>query len=276
MIMCLPFAGGGRGGGPDVVVGVSGSSGRGRAHGRGSPGRTGVRGAFAVRRCGRRVVARVLAWLPSVLWDDGWSPKTAGALLSLGTAAGLAAAWFTPGFAVRRDWEGAVAGALALRGRGWSRRRVAGARTRTSLGRLDWHRAGWHRSDGAATYLPRRPGPKGPGPESVCICTGRGYLLAAGGPLLVGVLHDLTGNWSACLIALTLLSLLLACIGSKAANATAWHRSLPADAVQVPSARVVVSPTWWLSSAAMPKRSVMTAAVIEAGMRSRSLGGAHD
>lgn len=172
----------------------------------------------------------VLAWLPSVLRDDGWSPGTAGALLSLGTAAGLSVAWFTPGFAVRRDQEGAVAGALALvAAAGLVGVLLAPGLAPAWVVLIGIGQAGIFPM--ALLFISRGvKDPRGRGPNLSAFAQGSGYLLAAGGPLLVGVLHDLTGNWSACLVALTLLSLLLACIGPRAANATAWHRSLPADA----------------------------------------------
>jgi len=139
-------------------------------------------------------------------------------------------AWFTPGFAVRRDQEGAVAGALALvAAAGLVAVLLAPGLAPVWVVLIGIGQAGIFPM--ALLFISRGvKDPRGRGPNLSAFAQGSGYLLAAGGPLLVGVLHDLTGNWSACLVALTLLSLLLACIGPRAANATAWHRSLPADA----------------------------------------------
>ena len=58
-----------------------------------------------------------------------------------------------------------------------------------------------------------------------------GYILAAAGPLAAGALHDLTGGWTAPIIAMLALSALLLVVGLPASR-PGWVRGRPAADAQ--------------------------------------------
>jgi CP family cyanate transporter-like MFS transporter len=161
----------------------------------------------------------VLAWLPAVLQQQaGLSAVAAGGLLALGTALGAPASLLVPALAARRP--GQVGWVLA-----------AGVLMMTSL-------AGLLLAPGSAPALWTVLYGLGTGvafPLAMTLVllrtrdvaqTGRlsaaaqstGYLLAATGPLAVGLLHEATGGWALGLAALLAVTVVQTAVGVGAAR----------------------------------------------------------
>lgn len=155
----------------------------------------------------------MVTWLPSLLQDSGTSPTAAGTLLSIGTVLGIPAALAVPPLAARmRHQRGIALATTALTAAGWAGLLIApstltvvwvvllgagtGATFPTALLLI-----GLRSSDPAVT------------PGLSATVQGFGYLIAAGGPLLVGVLHGASGNWKVPLVLLLGLNVLQACAG---------------------------------------------------------------
>jgi CP family cyanate transporter-like MFS transporter len=161
----------------------------------------------------------VLAWLPAVLQQQaGLSAVAAGGLLALGTALGAPASLLVPALAARRP--GQVGWVLA-----------AGVLMMASL-------AGLLLAPGSAPVLWTVLYGLGTGvafPLAMTLVllrtrdvaqTGRlsaaaqstGYLLAATGPLAVGLLHEATGGWALGLAALLAVTVVQTAVGVGAAR----------------------------------------------------------
>jgi CP family cyanate transporter-like MFS transporter len=161
----------------------------------------------------------VLAWLPAVLQQQaGLSAVAAGGLLALGTALGAPASLLVPALAARRP--GQVGWVLA-----------AGVLMMASL-------AGLLLAPGSAPVLWTVLYGLGTGvafPLAMTLVllrtrdveqTGRlsaaaqstGYLLAATGPLAVGLLHEATGGWTVGLAALLAVTVVQTAVGVGAAR----------------------------------------------------------
>lgn len=155
----------------------------------------------------------MVTWLPSLLQDSGTSPTGAGTLLSIGTVLGIPAALAVPPLAARMSHQRGIAVATTvLTAAGWAGLLIApstmtvvwvvllgagtGATFPTALLLI-----GLRSSDPAVT------------PGLSATVQGFGYLIAAGGPLLVGVLHGASGNWKVPLVLLLVLNVLQACAG---------------------------------------------------------------
>ena len=148
----------------------------------------------------------VLAWLPTVYQDAGWTPAAAGLLLSVSILVQMPASLVVPVLASRRPSQ---------------RRYAAGATALTAAGL-----AGVLAAPTSAAYLWAVLLGLGQGSSfalalTLFVLRGRtsadtarlsamaqtvGYLLAAGGPLVVGLLHDATGGWRAPLALLVALA----------------------------------------------------------------------
>ena len=155
----------------------------------------------------------ILTWLPTLFTDHGYSASRAGALLSVSALVQAPVALITPTLAARSRQQGpwvlaaagfAAAGLLGLliaptgrRGCGWSS--SASARERRSRSR-------------SRCMVMRSPTPEATTALSSMAQT-IGYLVAALGPLLVGVLHAATGGWTASLSLLLVLLVPLSVTG---------------------------------------------------------------
>lgn len=143
----------------------------------------------------------VLAWVPDILRDAGESSGRAGAMLSVAMLLGVPSALAAPVLAAR--WGERQVAALA--GAAW----LAGLTgvllwpaTATSLWMV---LTGLGQGAGislALTLIVLRSPDEAHAAALSGMVQGVGYLVAAAGPLLVGVLHDLTGGWTIPLLVL--------------------------------------------------------------------------
>jgi CP family cyanate transporter-like MFS transporter len=159
-----------------------------------------------------------LAWLPSILRDEGYSAGTAGALLSVYTLAGIPTSLATPALAVRLREQrslavaavaleaAAVGGLLALPGAdpAWVVLIGLGQGGSFSL---------------ALTLIVLRAPDARRGAELSGMVQAIGYGLAAVGPLAAGVLHQAEGGWTAPLLLLLALCVPMALAGVGAGRA---------------------------------------------------------
>lgn len=138
----------------------------------------------------------LVAWLPSILQDHGLAASTSGALLSLATVLGIPAALVLPLLAGRvRQQSGLAVLTTGLTAAGW-----AGLLLAPSAAPLLWALllgAGTGSTFPLALVLiGLRSGDPTVTPQLSAVVQGSGYLIAATGPLLVGLLHDVSGGWS--------------------------------------------------------------------------------
>jgi CP family cyanate transporter-like MFS transporter len=148
-----------------------------------------------------------LAWLPSVFHSHGASTAKAGFLLSLSLIVGLAPSLTVPSLASRaRDQRPFVLGFVACIAAGW----LGVILAPTTLPYLWVILLGLGQNAVfplALTMIVLRGGTVTNTAGLSTLAQGVGYLLAAGGPLVIGAVHDITGSWTPALI------LLLALLG---------------------------------------------------------------
>lgn len=143
----------------------------------------------------------VMSWLPSIYADAGFSHATAGLLLAVSILVGVPVFFLAPTLAIRAASQGhLIAGLTALLALGFAGlwlAPVAGA----------WVWAVLLGVGGAvfpvtlALFGIRTATTAGTAALS-SMAQSIGYLLAAGGPFLVGLLRDATGSWSVPLVLL--------------------------------------------------------------------------
>jgi CP family cyanate transporter-like MFS transporter len=146
-----------------------------------------------------------LAWLPSVYRDQGYSPAAAGALLSVSALMQIPITLVLPHFVTRaadQRWLTAVATAFTAAGL------AAVLLSPTSFPYL-WMIVlgigqGATFAIGLTLFVVRAHSTAATARLSATAQT-FGYLVAAGGPLLFGTVHDLTGSWTAPLVLLLVL-----------------------------------------------------------------------
>lgn len=173
----------------------------------------------------------VLAWLPSIYRDHGYGATEAGLVLSVSGLVQIPVTLFLPGIATRAaNQVGYIIAATALFGAGlagvliaptaapylWSLIIGAGAGSCFALALALFVLRVRHAADTARL---------GAMAQSI------GYLISACGPLLVGVLHEATGSWTAPLWMLLLLLVPQLWCGVLAGRAR-WIGSGPAPAQQ--------------------------------------------
>jgi CP family cyanate transporter-like MFS transporter len=152
----------------------------------------------------------VLTWLPEILQEEaGISAARAGWMLALAQGVGIASIFLAPVLADRRPSQyGVVVGAVALTGTGALGLLVA-ADTATALWVVLLGLGQGACFSLALTFFALRT----PDPEHAAALSGMaqsvGYLLAAAGPFLFGVLRDVTHAWT---VPLALLSSLAVCL----------------------------------------------------------------
>jgi CP family cyanate transporter-like MFS transporter len=143
-----------------------------------------------------------LTWLPTLLQDDGMNPHRAGWMLSYSAFPGIAVALVSPGLArrVRPTWI-PVALAAACYGLAYAGLAAAPVRgaylwmTLLGLGQgasisLALSYVAWRSLDVRSTA------------QLSTMAQGFGYLLASLGPIGIGAVHGITGNWTLPLIVL--------------------------------------------------------------------------
>jgi CP family cyanate transporter-like MFS transporter len=148
-----------------------------------------------------------LSWLPSILADSGYSDESAGFLQALGALVQLPPAFLVPVLASRlRSQEPILAAIVVLSALPVLGLLVAAGAAPLWMVLLGLGQGG---ALGLALILPVLRGGE---PGSVATLTAMtlsvGYLGAALGPWLGGVLHDVTGGWRATLVFLFAVSVL--------------------------------------------------------------------
>jgi MFS transporter, CP family, cyanate transporter len=159
------------------------------------PARTKLGWAIAVFMGTQSLQAYVsFGWLARIFTDAGYSPTTAGLLLSLVIAMGIPVALLLPGLATRtRDQRPFVVVLVAAYAVGY-----AGLLLAPHAGAIAWAVL-IGVGGGAFPLALLMMGLRSRTPAGTSALSGFaqsvGYLLAASGPLLVGVLHQATGGW---------------------------------------------------------------------------------
>lgn len=163
-----------------------------------SPVTWGVIGLFGMQSLGAYVV---LGWLPQIYRDAGLAPATAGMLLGLVTAVAAPFGLLLPTLATRRGDQRPFAVVVTLAsGLGYGGLMVAPV-----AGAWLWPvliGVGNAAFPLALTLIGMRARSLATTTRLSAIAQSLGYLLASGGPLAVGIIHDATGGWGAPLILL--------------------------------------------------------------------------
>jgi CP family cyanate transporter-like MFS transporter len=163
-----------------------------------------------------------LAWLPSMLQEEGVDERRAGLLLALATFVSVVPAFLVPVVAVRRrDQRGLLVATVAAATAG-----LAGLAAAPGAAAL-WMvliGSGQGAALGLGLILPAlRAGDERRVGQLVGMTQAIGYTMAATGPWLLGVVYDLTGDWSApllVLLAITVLELPVGLVGARASAVT--------------------------------------------------------
>jgi CP family cyanate transporter-like MFS transporter len=135
-----------------------------------------------------------LAWLPSILRDDGYSAETAGALLALFAIGGVPASLLAPVLATRLRSQGALTTIAALGvATGLTGLLVAPGAAPAWVALLALSQ-GASLGIALTIIILRAPDPKRAAELSGMAQT-IGYGLAAAGPFVLGLLHDASGGW---------------------------------------------------------------------------------
>jgi CP family cyanate transporter-like MFS transporter len=150
-----------------------------------------------------------LTWLPEILQDDGMNASGAGWMLGLSQTVAILAMFLAPVMAERRPSQrGVVAVAAGLSGAGALGLLIAGSTAATLWVVLLGLGQGASFSL-ALTFFALRALDSKHAAALSGMAQSVGYLLAAGGPFLFGVLRDATGSWTA---PLALLLAVTACL----------------------------------------------------------------
>jgi CP family cyanate transporter-like MFS transporter len=164
-----------------------------------------------------------LSWLPAIHRDQGIDASTAGLLLSVLNLISIPMTFLTPVLAHRmRDQRKAVAGTVALTVTG-----LLGILLAPSSTALVWVIV-LGLGQGAALSLALlmivlRAGDDHTAARLSSMAQGFGYLLAASGPLVTGLLHAATGDWTVPLIVLVALCGVELTVGLAAGRARVVH-----------------------------------------------------
>jgi CP family cyanate transporter-like MFS transporter len=138
-----------------------------------------------------------LSWLPTLLRDEGIDRETAGALLSVMLLAGVPTCLLVPVFAVRgRDQRPAVAAMVGLAALGLTGLLLAPDAVPAAWAALLGFSQGGLLALAFLFFSLRTPD-QGHAAELSAMAQSVGYLVAAAGPLIVGILRDTTGDWVA-------------------------------------------------------------------------------
>jgi CP family cyanate transporter-like MFS transporter len=138
-----------------------------------------------------------LSWLPTLLRDEGIDRGAAGALLSVMLLAGVPTCLLVPVLAVRgRDQRPAVAAVVALAAVGLTGLLVAPDAAPALWATLLGFSQGGLLALAFLFFSLRTPD-QAHAAELSAMAQSVGYLVAAAGPLVVGVLRDTSGSWTA-------------------------------------------------------------------------------
>jgi CP family cyanate transporter-like MFS transporter len=141
-----------------------------------------------------------LSWLPTLLRDHGIDRGAAGALLSVMLLAGVPTCLLVPVFAARgQDQRPAVVAMLALAAAGFAGLLIAPDAAPALWATLLGFSQGGLLALAFLFFSLRTPD-QAHAAELSAMAQSVGYLVAAAGPLVVGVLRDTTGGWTAPLL----------------------------------------------------------------------------
>ncbi|MGI5993573.1 CynX/NimT family MFS transporter [Saccharomonospora viridis] len=152
-----------------------------------------VTGFFGCQSC---LAYIVMGWLPQVLMDAGVSRSEAGLLLGLISLLGLPVSLTIPAIAARRGSQSGwvvIHGAFAISG-------ILGLLFAPAFSPLLWSvllGLGMGVFSLALTVIALRAKDSADTAALSGMAQGFGYLVAAVGPFLFGLLHDVTGGWTA-------------------------------------------------------------------------------
>ncbi|MEU1941789.1 CynX/NimT family MFS transporter [Streptomyces sp. NPDC059474] len=153
-----------------------------------------------------------VAWLPSILVDRGASSTTAGWMLFSYQVVSLAAGSLLPLLTRgRHDQRWTAAGASVLLAAGFTVLAAAPALSVLACTLLGL--GGGACLVLALTFQSQRAGSSGEAAALAGMAQSIGYLVAAAGPLFLGILHDVTHSWSLPLAVLAVLGIATAVAG---------------------------------------------------------------
>jgi MFS transporter, CP family, cyanate transporter len=171
-----------------------------------------------------------LTWLPEILQAEGMSAARAGWMLGLSQAVAIVTMFLTPMIADRRPSQrGVVVVAVGTSGVGALGLLVAGSTASTMWVVLLGLGQGAAFSLALTFFALRAPDP-GHAAALSGMAQSVGYLLAAGGPFLFGVLRDVTGAWKVPLALLLAVTICLLIAGLGAARDSHVSASVPEEA----------------------------------------------
>jgi MFS transporter, CP family, cyanate transporter len=171
-----------------------------------------------------------LTWLPEILQAEGMGAARAGWMLGLSQAVAIVTMFLAPMFAERRPSQRSVVGvAVGMSGVGVLGLLVAGSTASTLWVVLLGLGQGASFSLALTFFALRAPDP-GHAAALSGMAQSVGYLLAAGGPLLFGVLRDVTGAWKVPLVLLLMVTICLLIAGIGAARNAHVGASAPEEA----------------------------------------------
>jgi CP family cyanate transporter-like MFS transporter len=171
-----------------------------------------------------------LTWLPEILQAEGMGAARAGWMLGLSQAVAIVTMFLAPMIAERRPSQrGVVVVAVSISGLGVLGLLVAGSTASTLWVVLLGLGQGASFSL-ALTFFALRAPDSGYAAALSGMAQSVGYLLAAGGPFLFGVLRDVTGAWKVPLALLLTVTICLLIAGIGAARAAHVGASAPEEA----------------------------------------------
>ena len=178
-----------------------------------------------------------LTWLPEILQAEGMSAALAGWMLGLSQAVAIVTMFLAPMIAERRPSQrGVVAVAVGVSGAGALGLLVAGSTASTVWVVLLGLGQGATFSLPLTFFALRAPDP-GHAAALSGMAQSVGYLLAAGGPFLFGVLRDATGSWEVPLALLLAITVCLMIAGLGAARDAHVGEPIPRGGSGVTSVR---------------------------------------
>jgi CP family cyanate transporter-like MFS transporter len=171
-----------------------------------------------------------LTWLPEILQAEGMGAARAGWMLGLSQAVAIVTMFLSPMIAERRPSQrGVVVVAVGMSGVGALGLLVAGSTASTLWVVLLGLGQGAAFSLALTFFALRAPDP-GHASALSGMAQSVGYLLAAGGPFLFGVLRDVTGAWKVPLALLLTVTICLLIAGIGAARDDQVGASAPDEA----------------------------------------------
>jgi MFS transporter, CP family, cyanate transporter len=170
-----------------------------------------------------------LTWLPEILQAEGMGVARAGWMLGLSQAVAIVTMFLAPMIAGRRSSQRGVVGvAVGMSGIGVLGLLVAGSTASTLWVVLLGLGQGASFSLALTFFALRAPDP-GHAAALSGMAQSVGYLLAAGGPFLFGVLRDVTGAWKVPLALLLMVTICLLIAGIGAARDAHVGASAPEE-----------------------------------------------